>query len=402
MADLTMEILKHTPLRPVIACAARASRRVLPLIDATQESQLRHQACVAVAECFAAGEPIDFAHAHDVIVPRSLREAYATTSPAEASARRVGSAVLEAVGFVLNVNEFSASVEGASADRARQNILEAAVDAFTYAKQAVGVLETSRRPSYVSPEDHDIAHAAFSADLEILERFRVEADDWLGMPVDAADDGPFGELWRDGRLPSWLPKAASEAQRRREPNVVTAEEFAESEEVRKVAEIVCCYLDSVDDRTISAIIELIRPWTERSQKEGLTPPVFVVHAPGIEAEPAGVLVSGGATLLDELQIGGKRPENSADVAKAVRSTLRAMRAGWQYGEGAWTYAATRLAWRDGTFLQGRRAIPQPSQAVRADLRTIKAGAERDYEWLVKRTQSLEERLKSEQGWPSLS
>jgi hypothetical protein len=401
--DLT-EGLEKQPLRPALALATRAVRRVLPLLP--PGSLGRHRATIAIAEALASGEPFSLSQAHFVVAEAAEagdeEEPTSRAAFAAQAARLVARSALSAQELVEGLPKHWMNVPSRPWLKPRHLLS----NGMSLALKAAGVDDEG------SPDpDRALVTGAVSADMGTLlsSSEPLGLQSWLGPPVDPREDGPLGELWPDGRAPTWYKADDGNAL----PTVVTGETFANhSEELLEKAEIVCWHLDAhrLHETKVLSVIERS---IARSAEAGLAPPAFVVHAPDLHYDDVDVLAAAGVTVLMSEDLRGRDPRTSEALVDVVGSLMRAEYAGWKDEGGYWRYDDPRTLWYSAvTPLSPRSASDVSNRPPAGTSATVLSKAwdpnleaeEQDpaYGMVVENSKGLRERLESEDGWPSES
>jgi hypothetical protein len=186
LPDLSLGDLGALTTRGLVALAARAARRALPLLRLTEDSGPtvdRLAAALWAAEDFAGGTDPESVAAADEIV----EAAYAAADSVCGRAGYSGFAAAHAA----RAARFAAEM-GASRDEGL--FIEIVASTF-------GTTLVLRNSSGAT--DDPLIRAGLRADYDTLLRLRLGAAITAGEPVDPRENGPLGPLWPAG-APAWF------------------------------------------------------------------------------------------------------------------------------------------------------------------------------------------------------
>ena len=382
MVESDIDALEEQPLRAVVACAARGAKRVFPLAARSIPDAHLHDAAIAAAESFGAGEPGDPARVADIL--RRIRQENPEREPvdgwpwreerARSAARFSGEAALYSFQAIVVFEQLerpgaAAAVKLASPlDSLRMAALEAAAEARAQALMAAG-LTRNGRPAEAEDgfgyNDRELAISAFASDRRVFSRSvsvgvgGLEDAKWLGVVINPREDGPLGWLWPDGQAPAWYEERPFSELRVARPRLVPFEEFAVSLEWdHSTPNLVCWYLRD----GVSEFERVVQTSRTRSSELHVPPPGFVVYAPGLNAEMAARFAAAGATVLQDRLIGGREPQDSTDLCHALAAQLRHNYEGWVEEPGGFRYAGARIGWRDEATLRLTDHSPPRTQS----------------------------------------
>jgi hypothetical protein len=309
--------LRDNPVRSVLAYAARSARRVVPL--AHPDEQAFCFINISFADSIAAGEPLGYARALRTNVLGRISPEQTAGSHAGQSAMLAGRAAL-----ILSVLIDRPFDQPAPSDLGFASISKYLGRASAEARAAVA--ESGRSDNIGRLE------AAFRHDDQVLSRLMsAEGQYWLGLTVDAGENGPFGTLWPDGE-PDWYIRLGSGIV----PKIVAGDASGEID----TADIACWHLepDAGDQSSeLEEIKSFVQSKTADNNRHGRAPQIFVVHATGLSDKRIAELVMAGATVLADDQLDDLVPRSSAELVIALQRHIARGYRGWNLDDGLWRY-----------------------------------------------------------------
>jgi hypothetical protein len=363
---------RDNPVRNVVAYAARSARRVIAL--AHPDEQALCFINISFADSVAAGEPPGYARALRTNVLSRISPEQTTGSHAGQTAMLAGRAAL-----ILSVLIDRLFDRPAPSDPDITAIFEYLDRASSEARAAVAQSGWS--------DNIGKLEAAFRHDDQVLSRLTsVDGQYWLGLPVDAGENGPFGTLWPDGE-PDWYVRLGS--------GIVPKIVAGDASEEMDTADVVCWYLepDAGDQGgELEEIKSFVQSKNADNNRYGRAPQIFVVHANGLSDKHMAELVMAGATVLADDQLIDLVPRSSTELVIALRRHIARGYRGWNLDGGLWQYFE---GYHDGAAPPDFASI-----YVDDDLERVQgASDQRPYQSLIEASKSLVERLETELGWP---
>lgn len=330
---------------------------------------------ISFAESVAAGEPVSFAPAFRAGFLSRLMPERITSSLAVQSAMLVGRTAVD-VSSLIDTFRDRTLLEDSRRNSIMEQLNRASTEAETEARNAAS--RTS--------DDVRLIEEAFEHDNQIMARLAtLEGQNWFGLPIDASENGPFGRLWPAG-APGWYIQLPSGGIN---PTITAGDTTEEA----IAADIVCWHL-SPEGRnqawTVQGIISSIRSRVAESNRSR-APQIFVVHAPGLSDSETVQLVMAGATVLAEARIADVVPRSTSEFINALEQQIAQGYRGWSLERGLWRYL-------EG-YIEGS-ATPEFGVLSEADFEVAQAASDQEsYESVIRASRSLEDRLRSESGWP---
>ena len=286
--------LSGLALRGGLALAARAARRVLPILTFEDGPFEACEAAIRLAEAAAYDQWIGADQADAVIAaavvegprPKLLRPAADDPRAHSWEARQAAAAAAAAGKATLELAAGSPNWDVCLA-QAREAIV-AAIRHAALASEVGAEAETAR--------------AARANDYERMWRRRAGTWSELGRPIDASEAGPVGPLWPSAP-PSWYREGCERRLPPLDIHVHTVEEGATVEEIwtresahAGAADILCWDLDEAPGgaaRLAATISELHR----RYRAEGRIAPTMLVFSRNIASADRETLMAAGATVF---------------------------------------------------------------------------------------------------------
>ena len=286
--------LSGLALRGGLALAARAARRVLPILAFEDGPFEACEAAISLAEAAAYDQWIGAEQADAVIAAIAVEEPRPELPPpAAADPRTHGWEARQAAAAVAAAGRAALELAAGSThwDECLAQAREAMVAAIRYAALS----------SELGAEAA-LARAARANDYERMRRRRAGTWSELGRPIDASEAGPVGPLWPSAP-PSWYREGCERRLPPLDIHVHTVEEGATAEEIWEresaragAADILCWDLEEAPGaaaRLAATIAELHR----RYRAQGRIAPTMLVFSRNIASADREQLMAAGATVF---------------------------------------------------------------------------------------------------------
>ena len=302
----TQDVFLRYPIRTAIAVSGRSVRRVHPLGSDRADRLECRIAAIGAAECIAAGEQLLPSTLAEILQEAKLTKlSESSEMPADRAAGSLGFAVLRAVQIIEDPD---------GAPKKREVIAPACAALLSGLEAAPTAL------------DNETLRMALKRDLDRFEaeshHLRAGEDDWVGAPTEPGAMGPFGELWPEGRKPSWY-----------EPPPPRIAALDPGQEVGSGdADIFCWHVGGNEPdaegkaQSVVRAMKNIREQVVKVNGAGL-PPIFVVHAPNLDDRLVAQLVIAGATVLDNSAFETSAPGDSSELAHKLSTWITGGEAG---------------------------------------------------------------------------